>query len=109
MKKATWMALLLAGGKGTRLNLLTRNMVKPAIPVGGKYRIIDFALSNCKNSGIDTVGILTHYCPHTLHSYIRNNSYWSIADSYGGLTILPSNRQDDEVDWHEGTSHAVFQ
>lgn len=109
MKKATWMALLLAGGKGTRLNLLTRNMVKPAIPFGGKYRIIDFALSNCKNSGIDTVGILTHYCPHTLHSYIRNNSYWSTADSYGGLTILPSNRQDDEVDWHEGTSHAVFQ
>lgn len=70
MKKQKWIALLLAGGKGTRLNLLTKSLVKPAVPFGGKYRIIDFALSNCMNSGIETVGILTQYRPYVPHSHL---------------------------------------
>jgi glucose-1-phosphate adenylyltransferase len=77
MKKEKWIALLLAGGRGTRLNLLTKTLVKPAVPFGGKYRIIDFALSNCKNSGIGTVGILTQYRPFELHEHLGNCSYTS--------------------------------
>ncbi|WP_066066701.1 glucose-1-phosphate adenylyltransferase [Neobacillus soli] len=110
MKQRKWIAMLLAGGKGTRLNLLTNTIVKPAVPFGGKYRIIDFALSNCKNSGIDTVGILTQYRPYILHAHLRNCSYWNQPASFGGLTILPPYQRDDSgVEWYEGTSHAVFQ
>jgi len=110
MKKQKWIALLLAGGKGTRLNLLTKSLVKPAVPFGGKYRIIDFALSNCKNSGIETVGILTQYRPYVLHSHLGHCSYWNLYNRHGGLTILPPfQRNNSGVEWYEGTSHAVFQ
>ncbi|MCM3118370.1 glucose-1-phosphate adenylyltransferase [Neobacillus sp. MER 74] len=110
MKKQKWIALLLAGGKGTRLNLLTKSLVKPAVPFGGKYRIIDFALSNCKNSGIETVGILTQYRPYVLHSHLVHCSYWNLYNRHGGLTILPPfQRNNSGVEWYEGTSHAVFQ
>ncbi|WP_026568677.1 glucose-1-phosphate adenylyltransferase [Bacillus sp. UNC41MFS5] len=110
MKKQKWIALLLAGGKGTRLNLLTKSLVKPAVPFGGKYRIIDFALSNCMNSGIETVGILTQYRPYVLHSHLGHCSYWNLYNRHGGLTILPPfQRNNSGVEWYEGTSHAVFQ
>jgi len=110
MKNQKWIALLLAGGKGTRLNLLTKSLVKPAVPFGGKYRIIDFALSNCKNSGIETVGILTQYRPYVLHSHLGLCSYWNLYNRHGGLTILPPfQRNNSGVEWYEGTSHAVFQ
>ncbi|MFD0826088.1 glucose-1-phosphate adenylyltransferase [Neobacillus sp. M.A.Huq-85] len=107
MNKQKWIAIVLAGGKGTRLNLLTHTMVKPAMPFGGKYRIIDFALSNCKNSGIETVGILTQYMPLALHSHLGSYNQF---DQKGGLAILPPyQRNDDGVEWYEGTSHAVYQ
>lgn len=109
MVNEKWIAMLLAGGKGTRLNLLTRNIVKPAIPFGGKYRIIDFALSNCKNSGVETVGVLTQYKHHTLKSYLRNGSHFGTNDRPEGLTILPPLSSRKGIEWYEGTSHAVFQ
>jgi glucose-1-phosphate adenylyltransferase len=110
MTKQKWIALMLAGGRGTRLNLLTKTLVKPAVPFGGKYRIIDFALSNCKNSGIETVGILTQYRPYVLHSHLGHCNYWNLYNRYGGLTILPPfQRNNSSVEWYEGTSHAVFQ
>jgi glucose-1-phosphate adenylyltransferase len=110
MKKQKWIALLLAGGKGTRLNLLTKTLVKPAVPFGGKYRIIDFALSNCRNSGLETIGILTQYRPFELHAHLGRCSDWNHYNLYGGLTILPPyQRSDTGVEWYEGTAHAVFQ
>jgi glucose-1-phosphate adenylyltransferase len=110
MNKPNWIAMLLAGGRGTRLNLLTKTIVKPAVPFGGKYRIIDFALSNCKNSGIETVGILTQYKPLVLHSHIGQCNQWKLADRYGGLIILPPYQRDGSgVEWYEGTAHAVYQ
>ncbi|MGG3466828.1 glucose-1-phosphate adenylyltransferase [Neobacillus pocheonensis] len=110
MEKKKWIAMLLAGGRGTRLEQLTNNIVKPAVPFGGKYRIIDFALSNCKNSGIETIGILTQYRPLILHSHLGNSQLWNLYDRDGGLTILPPyQRNDTGIDWYEGTSHAVFQ
>ena len=110
MKKQKWIALLLAGGKGTRLNLLTKTLVKPAVPFGGKYRIIDFALSNCRNSGIETVGILTQYRPYELHAHLGRCNDGNYYNRYGGLTILPPyQRSDSGVEWYEGTAHAVFQ
>ncbi|WP_160725933.1 glucose-1-phosphate adenylyltransferase [Bacillus sp. USDA818B3_A] len=110
MKKQKWIALLLAGGKGTRLNLLTKSLVKPAVPFGGKYRIIDFALSNCKNSGIETVGILTQYRPFELHAHLGRCSYWNNYSGYSSLTILPPySRSELGVEWYEGTAHAVYQ
>jgi glucose-1-phosphate adenylyltransferase len=102
--------LIIAWGKGTRLNRLTQSVVKPAVPFGCKYRIIDFTLSNCRNSGIDTVGILTQYKPLSLHSYLGNGSHWDLNHWNGGLTILPPYQQNTEgINWYEGTSHAVFQ
>lgn len=107
MEKRKWLAMLLAGGRGTRLEQLTTTIVKPAVPFGGKYRIIDFALSNCKNSGIETVGVLTQYRPLELHTHLGNSQF------YGrncGLTILPPYQSNnDGVQWYEGTSHAVYQ
>nr|WP_263326399.1 glucose-1-phosphate adenylyltransferase [Neobacillus sp. Marseille-Q6967] len=106
MKNRKWIALLLAGGKGTRLAQLTTTIVKPALPFGGKYRIIDFALSNCKNSGIDTVGVLTQYRPLALHAHLAN---YKLSRS-GSLTILPPyQRNENGIQWFEGTSHAVYQ
>jgi len=110
VKKQLCIALLLAGGKGKRLSKLTKNVVKPAVPFGGKYRIIDFTLSNCRNSNIDTIGILTQYKPHLLHSYLGNGRHWNLDAGGGGLTLLPPYQSDEgDVKWYEGTSHAVFQ
>lgn len=110
LRKQNCIAMVLAGGKGTRLNRLTHSIVKPAVPFGGKYRIIDFTLSNCRNSGIETVGILTQYKPLVLHSYLGNGSHWELNRWDGGLTILPPYQQDNKgIKWYEGTSHAVFQ
>jgi glucose-1-phosphate adenylyltransferase len=109
MRKQKWMAMLLAGGKGTRLEQLTRTIVKPAIPFGGKYRLIDFALSNCKNSGIDTIGILTQYKPHALHTHLGNDRLWNLYSKNGGMTILPPIYSDEHIiGCYEGTSHAVY-
>ena len=89
MKKKRCIAMLLAGGQGSRLGILTADMAKPAIPYGGKYRIIDFPLSNCTNSGIDVVGVMTQYQPLELNSYIGSGSPWDLDLSYGGIYVLP--------------------
>jgi glucose-1-phosphate adenylyltransferase len=102
-------AMLLAGGRGTRLKDLTRYTAKPAVPFGGKYRIIDFPLSNCSNSGIDTVGVLTQYQPHTLQNYIGDGKYWDLARKDGGVTILPPFQSENGGKWYEGTAHALYQ
>ncbi|WP_342431723.1 glucose-1-phosphate adenylyltransferase [Neobacillus sp. FSL H8-0543] len=106
MRKQKWIAMLLAGGKGTRLKPLTNNSVKPAVPFGGKYRIIDFALSNCKNSGIETVGILTDYRPLVLYSHLGIGSSWAMNEKKGGVTFLPEYLRKGGG---QGTSHAVYQ
>lgn len=98
MKKQC-VAMLLAGGKGSRLSGLTKNMAKPAVSFGGKYRIIDFTLSNCSNSGIDTVGILTQYQPLELNSYIGIGSAWDLDRYNGGVTVLPPYAESSEVKW----------
>lgn len=102
-------AMLLAGGQGTRLHALTKNMAKPAVPFGGKYRIIDFPLSNCVNSGISTVGVLTQFMPLELNSYIGNGSPWDLDRMDGGLSILPPYTGGETGDWYKGTSNAIFQ
>lgn len=109
MKKRRCVAMLLAGGKGSRLKELTDHNAKPAVPFGGKYRIIDFTLSNCQNSGIDTVGVLTQYLPHTLQSYIGRGEAWGLNRRHGGVTILPPYQCKDSDHWYEGTAHAVYQ
>lgn len=106
MTKKQCIAMLLAGGKGTRLKELTRNLAKPAVPFGGKYRIIDFALSNCKNSSIDTVGILTQYKQETLQNYIENGEKWGLNRKFGGVAILQPKQNENS---YEGTSHAVYE
>lgn len=108
MKKEC-VAMLLAGGEGRRLGLLTKKIAKPAVPFGGKYRIIDFALSNCTNSGIDTVGILTQYQPLVLHSYIGIGSNWGLDRNNGGATVLPPFVQQKGGRWYGGTANAIFQ
>ncbi|MED4224721.1 glucose-1-phosphate adenylyltransferase [Neobacillus cucumis] len=102
-------AMLLAGGRGSRLKDLTQYMAKPAVPFGGKYRIIDFTLSNCSNSGIDTVGVLTQYQPHTLQNYIGDGKYWDLDRKNGGITLLPPYQCEQGERWYEGTAHAVYQ
>src|SRR3954471_18237202 len=109
MIKKKCVAMLLAGGKGSRLNSLTRDLAKPAIPFGGKYRIIDFTLSNCTNSGIDTVGVLTQYQPLVLNSYIGIGSAWDLDRKDGGVTVLPPYTASSEVKWYTGTASAVYQ
>lgn len=101
--------MLLAGGQGSRLRSLTTNIAKPAVPFGGKYRIIDFTLSNCTNSGIDTVGVLTQYQPLLLHSYIGIGSAWDLDRRNGGVTVLPPYSVSSGVKWYEGTANAVYQ
>lgn len=101
--------MLLAGGKGSRLNSLTRDIAKPAVPFGGKYRIIDFPLSNCTNSGIDTVGVLTQYQPLLLNSYIGIGSTWDLDRKNGGVTVLPPYSESSEVRWYSGTASAIYQ
>ena len=100
-------AMLLAGGQGSRLLALTRNIAKPAVSFGGKYRIIDFALSNCANSGIDTVGVLTQYRPYLLHSYIGTGEAWNLDSRDGGVSILPPYATEAGGNWYAGTADAI--
>lgn len=102
-------AMLLAGGQGSRLLVLTHKTAKPAVPFGGKYRIIDFPLSNCVNSGIDTVGILTQYQPLELNNYIGNGQPWGLNRNFGGVHILPPYAQSEKMEWYKGTANAIFQ
>jgi len=107
--KKKCIAMLLAGGRGTRLRKLTEDLAKPAVPFGGKYRIIDFTLSNCRNSGIDTVGVLTQYQPHVLQNYIKDGKDWDLDSRDGGLSILPPYQCGTEERWYDGTAHAIYQ
>lgn len=109
MVKKKCVAMLLAGGKGSRLSSLTQNLAKPAVPFGGKYRIIDFTLSNCCNSGVDTVGVLTQYQPLVLNSYIGIGSAWDLDRKNGGVTVLPPYAESSEVKWYKGTASAIYQ
>ena len=108
MKKEC-IAMLLAGGQGSRLYVLTSNVAKPAVPFGGKYRIIDFPLSNCINSGIDTVGVLTQYRPLELNSYIGSGQPWDLDGSTGGVHILPPYQTATGASWYKGTANAIYQ
>lgn len=102
-------AMLLAGGKGSRLSSLTKELAKPAVAFGGKYRIIDFTLSNVTNSGIDTVGVLTQYQPLVLNSYIGIGSAWDLDRLNGGVTVLPPYSEASGVKWYTGTASAIYQ
>ncbi len=107
--KKECVAMLLAGGQGSRLYALTQDMAKPAVPYGGKYRIIDFPLSNCVNSGIDTVGILTQYQPLVLHDYIGNGQPWDLDKLHGGVHLLPPFQTALGAQWYKGTANAIYQ
>ncbi len=109
MKKTECIAMLLAGGQGSRLGVLTKNIAKPAVPYGGKYRIIDFPLSNCTNSGIDTVGILTQYQPLELSDYVGSGKAWDLDRESGGVHILPPYQSTDGAGWYKGTANAIYQ
>lgn len=107
--KKECIAMLLAGGQGSRLYTLTKKLAKPAVPFGGKYRIIDFTLSNCTNSGIETVGILTQYQPLKLNTYIGTGQPWDLDRIDGGAFILPPFQRQQGADWYKGTANAIFQ
>ncbi|HIZ56378.1 MAG TPA: glucose-1-phosphate adenylyltransferase [Firmicutes bacterium] len=107
--KKECVAMLLAGGQGSRLYVLTQQMAKPAVPFGGKYRIIDFPLSNCTNSGIDTVGVLTQYQPLVLNAYLGNGQPWDLDRVYGGLHVLPPYQSTKGGTWYKGTANAIYQ
>ncbi len=109
IKKKECVAMLLAGGQGSRLYALTTKTAKPAVSFGGKYRIIDFTLSNCVNSGIDTVGVLTQYQPLVLNEYIGNGLPWDLDRTYGGVKILPPYQGQERADWYRGTANAIYQ
>ena len=110
MKKKQIIAMILAGGQGSRLLDLTEKIAKPGVPFGGKYRIIDFTLSNCSNSGIDTVGVLTQYEPHILNDHIGRGSPWDLDRMDGGVTVLqPHTKKNDEGGWYKGTANAIYQ
>ncbi|MBE5734084.1 MAG: glucose-1-phosphate adenylyltransferase [Clostridiales bacterium] len=109
VRKKKCVAMLLAGGQGSRLYALTTNIAKPAVSFGGKYRIIDFPLSNCINSGIDTVGVLTQYQPLILNSYIGNGQPWDLDRNFGGVRILPPYQGKNSSDWYKGTANAIYQ
>ena len=108
-KKKECVAMLLAGGQGSRLYTLTEHVAKPAVPFGGKYRIIDFPLSNCVHSGIDTVGVLTQYQPLVLNEYIGNGQPWDLDRNYGGVMVLPPYQGKKGGDWYRGTANAIYQ
>jgi glucose-1-phosphate adenylyltransferase len=105
--KQEMVAMLLAGGEGKRLGPLTRKTAKPAVNFGGKYRIIDFPLSNCTNSGITTVGVLTQYEPLELNRYLGIGSAWDLDRRNGGLAILPPYQAQSGKNWYEGTANAI--
>ena len=107
--KKECVAMLLAGGQGSRLYALTKDMAKPAVPFGGKYRIIDFPLSNCVNSGIDTVGVLTQYQPLVLNEYIGNGHPWGLDRVHGGVHVLPPYESSSGKSWYTGTANAIYQ
>lgn len=107
--KKECIAMLLAGGQGSRLYDLTKQTAKPAVSFGGKYKIIDFPLSNCINSGIDTVGVLTQYQPLALNEYIGNGASWDLDRSRGGLAVLPPYQGQKKSDWYKGTANAIYQ
>lgn len=109
MIKKEMIAMLLAGGQGSRLGVLTAKVAKPAVSFGGKYRIIDFPLSNCINSGIDTVGVLTQYQPLRLNSHIGIGIPWDLDRNVGGVTVLPPYEKSGNSDWYTGTANAIFQ
>ncbi len=109
MIKKEMIAMLLAGGQGSRLGVLTQKVAKPAVSFGGKYRIIDFPLSNCINSGIDTVGVLTQYQPLRLNTHIGIGIPWDLDRNVGGVTILPPYERSKGSDWYTGTANAIFQ
>ena len=108
-RKNECIAMLLAGGQGSRLGILTKNIAKPAVPFGGKYRIIDFPLSNCVNSGIYTVGVLTQYQPLELNDYIGNGEPWDLDRVSGGVHILSPYQQIQGTEWYKGTANAIYQ
>ncbi len=109
LKKKECIAMLLAGGQGSRLYTLTEKTAKPAVPFGGKYRIIDFPMSNCVNSGIDTVGVLTQYQPLVLNEYIGNGQPWDLDRTHGGVTVLSPYEAKGGKDWYRGTANAIYQ
>ena len=108
-RKKECVAMLLAGGRGSRLYVLTKKVAKPAVPFGGKYRIIDFPLSNCVNSGIDTVGVLTQYEPHVLNAYIGSGQTWDLDRLRGGVSVLPPYQRGKASEWYKGTANAIYQ
>ena len=101
--------MILAGGQGSRLGALTTHVAKPAVPFGGRYRIIDFPLSNCAHSGIDTVGVLTQYEPLELNTYIGNGQPWDLDRNYGGVYVLPPYQSVSGSEWFKGTANAIYQ
>lgn len=109
MKGKEIIAMILAGGQGSRLKMFTKNLAKPAVPFGGKYRVIDFTISNCSNSGIDTVGILTQYKPFELHTHIGIGSSWGLDRRDGGAFILPPFMSENEQNFYKGTAHSIEQ
>lgn len=109
MIKKEMIAMLLAGGRGSRLGVLTSKMAKPAVPFGGKYRIIDFPLSNCINSGVDTVGVLTQYMPLKLNTHIGIGIPWDLDKLVGGVTVLPPYEKVEGTEWYTGTANAIYQ
>jgi len=109
MQHQECIAMLLAGGQGSRLGVLTRSIAKPAVPYGGKYRIIDFPLSNCVNSGIDTVGVLTQYQPLELNDYLGNGQPWDLDRANGGVHVLSPYQQITGTAWYKGTANAIYQ
>ena len=109
MRKKQCVAMLLAGGQGSRLGILTKDVAKPAVPYGGKYRIIDFPLSNCTNSGIDVVGVLTQYRPLELNAYIGTGQAWDLDRNSGGVFVLPPYVSGSRGEWYSGTANAIYQ
>ncbi|MBC8631798.1 glucose-1-phosphate adenylyltransferase [[Eubacterium] tenue] len=109
MMKKEMIAMILAGGQGSRLGVFTKNIAKPAVSFGGKYRIIDFVLSNCSNSGVDTVGVLTQYRPLLLNTHIGIGSNWDLNRRNGGLSILQPYMNEKEGNWYKGTADAIYQ